>query len=586
MQRLNAWLDRDERRSLLLALLALAALCGLIFGQQLGALGLMDKTEGLFVEIPREMLISGDWVTPRWNGELFFDYPVWGYWMVALSFRLFGVSEWAARLPVALAATATVYAVFAVLMLVAPAAEAAHQRLGRSLLGATVLALSPGWLGWGRSSVTDMFLASGITLALLGFVLAHTATPQRPWQRPLGFVALAVFCGIAVLAKGPVGLLLPGLVMLGFWTLKGTLIQELRRTPWLPLVLLFLGVAAPWYGMATAANGTEFLGRFLGFSNLERFTSVIYDHPGPPWFYLPWVLLLLLPWSLYLPVAAVRLRFWRLSVWRETPPGADLPLLGLLWLVLMVAFFSAAATKLPGYILPALPGGSLLVTVLFVPLQPATPPLAVGMRISGWCNAGLLALMGLAAALAPRWLETDPSYPTFADALRASGLPWLLALPLLLAACGLVVVLWRSSTGLGWLWVPNAAGVAAALALVLPVLVPLVDRERQVPIRALARLAAERALPDEPLLVVGYKRYSVVFYSGRPVLFVSSPRKASRTLRQDQSSPPPTSVLLLGSDAELLDFGVGPGDGTPLGRRDAHRLLRLPVEQLQQLEPR
>lgn len=586
MQRLNAWLDRDERRSLLLALLALAALCGLIFGQQLGALGLMDKTEGLFVEIPREMLVSGDWVTPRWNGELFFDYPVWGYWMVALSFRLFGVSEWAARLPVALAATATVYAVFAVLMLVAPAAEAAHQRLGRSLLGATVLALSPGWLGWGRSSVTDMFLASGITLALLGFVLAHTATPQRPWQRPLGFVALAVFCGIAVLAKGPVGLLLPGLVMLGFWTLKGTLIQELRRTPWLPLVLLFLGVAAPWYGMATAANGTEFLGRFLGFSNLERFTSVIYDHPGPPWFYLPWVLLLLLPWSLYLPVAAVRLRFWRLSVWRETPPGADLPLLGLLWLVLMVAFFSAAATKLPGYILPALPGGSLLVTVLFVPLQPATPPLAAGMRISGWCNAGLLALMGLAAALAPRWLETDPSYPTFADALRASGLPWLLALPLLLAACGLVVVLWRSSTGLGWLWVPNAAGVAAALALVLPVLVPLVDRERQVPIRALARLAAERALPDEPLLVVGYKRYSVVFYSGRPVLFVSSPRKASRALRQDQSSPPPTSVLLLGSDAELLDFGVGPGDGTPLGRRDAHRLLRLPVEQLQQLEPR
>ena len=126
MQRLNAWLDRDERRSLLLALLALAALCGLIFGQQLGALGLMDKTEGLFVEIPREMLVSGDWGTPRWNGELFFDYPVWGYWMVALSFRLFGVSEWAARLPVALAATATAYAVFAVLMLVAPVAEAAQ----------------------------------------------------------------------------------------------------------------------------------------------------------------------------------------------------------------------------------------------------------------------------------------------------------------------------------------------------------------------------------------------------------------------------------------------------------------------------
>ena len=92
MQRLQAWLDQDERRSLLLALTALAGLCALAYGQELGSLGLMDKTEGLFVEIPREMLTTGDWITPRWNGELFFDYPVWGYWMVALSFRLFGVS--------------------------------------------------------------------------------------------------------------------------------------------------------------------------------------------------------------------------------------------------------------------------------------------------------------------------------------------------------------------------------------------------------------------------------------------------------------------------------------------------------------
>ena len=90
MQRLQAWLDQDARRSLLLALLALAGLCALAFGQQLGGLGLMDKTEGLFVEIPRQMLTSGDWITPRWNGEIFFDYPVWGYWMVASVFVCLG----------------------------------------------------------------------------------------------------------------------------------------------------------------------------------------------------------------------------------------------------------------------------------------------------------------------------------------------------------------------------------------------------------------------------------------------------------------------------------------------------------------
>jgi hypothetical protein len=182
-------------------------------------------------------------------------------------------------------------------------------------------------------------------------------------------------------------------------------------------------------------------------------------------------------------------------------------------------------------------------------------------------------------------LETDPSYPAFADALRASGLPWLLALPLLMAAGGLVLLLRRPGQGLSLLWLPNAAGLAAALALVIPVVVPLIDRERQQPIRTLARMAGEQAKPGEPLMVVGYKRYSVVFYSGRPVLFVSSPRKATRSLSQG-SSALPASVLLLGSDAELLEFGIGPGDGTPLGRRDAHRLLRLPLQQLQQLEAR
>lgn len=581
MQRPQAWLDQDARRSLLLALLALAGLCALAFGQQLGGLGLMDKTEGLFVEIPRQMLISGDWITPRWNGEIFFDYPVWGYWMVALSFRLFGVSEWAARLPVALAASATVFAVFGVLLLVARTAEPQHQRLGRATLGATVLALSPGWLGWGRSSVTDMFLASAIALALLGFVVAHTAEAHRLWQRRLGFIALAVFCGIAVLAKGPVGLLLPGVVMLVFWALKGTFFSELRRTPWIPLVLLFLGVAAPWYGLATAANGGEFLGRFLGFSNLARFTSVIYDHPGPPWFYLPWVLLLLLPWSLFLPVACARLRFWRLQVWRQADPGEDLPLLALVWLVVMVAFFSAAATKLPGYILPALPGGALLVALLFAPLSPS-PDLGPGMRITGWINGVLLVLMAFAAALAPRWIEQDPSYPAFADAIKASGLPELLFLPLLAGGVALLVVLLRRTDGLQWLWIPNAAALASVLALVLPVLIPLVDRGRQLPIRTLARLAGEQGLPEEPLLVVGYKRYSVVYYSGRPVLFVSSPREASRAVTKGDRLP--ESVLLFGSDAELLEFGIGPGDGTPLGRRDAHRLLRLPFQLLETMQ--
>ena len=173
MQRLRTWLDANPSRALAAASAALLGLCLLAFFNQLGSLGLLDKTEGLFVEVPRHMVLSGDWVTPRWNGETFFDYPVWGYWMVGLSFQVFGISEWAARLPAALAATAVVFALFGLLLALAPAQESVSDRLGRATLCAGLLALSPGWVGWGRSSVTDMFLASGVSLALLGLSLIH-----------------------------------------------------------------------------------------------------------------------------------------------------------------------------------------------------------------------------------------------------------------------------------------------------------------------------------------------------------------------------------------------------------------------------
>ncbi|MCS5699917.1 glycosyltransferase family 39 protein [Cyanobium sp. FGCU-52] len=577
------------------ALLLLVLICWIAFFQGLGSLGLMDKTEALFVEVARGMADSGDWITPRWNGETFFDYPVWGYWMVALSFRLFGPYEWAARVPAALSATLTVLALFALLLRLAPPGERERRVVARALLGSTVLALSPGWVGWGRSSVTDMFLSSAIGLALFCFLLAHFAA-EGSGERALGHAGMAVFAGIAVLAKGPVGLLLPGLVIVIYLLLRGRLLITLRQTPWLPMAALFLGVAVPWYALATKVNGGEFLARFLGFSNLERFTSVIYDHPGPPWFYLPWVLILLLPWSLFLPVAVARIlprgrAGW--TAWRQRPPEpSDLPLFALVWLVVVVVFFSSAATKLPGYILPAVPGGALLVGLFFRPFPPAVagvagiPPAGAGIRITGWVNALLLALMAGAAAVAPRLAGGDPSHPGFAEAVAASGLPTTLALVLAAAAVAVAGLLATGGPkGLGRLWGPNAAAMLAVLAVVAPGVGVLIDRERQQPVRDLARLAGQQARGDEPLLVVGYKRYSVLYYSGRPVLFVSGPDRARRALDERPGSPPST-LLLLGSDAELKDFGLGEEQGSTLARRGSHRLVRLPAASLPEEDER
>jgi 4-amino-4-deoxy-L-arabinose transferase-like glycosyltransferase len=607
--------ERQLRRPpLLLPILCglwLLLLCWLAFFNGLGELGLMDKTEALFVEVGHQMLQRDDWVTPWWNGERFFDYPVWGYWMVALSFRLFGVSEWAARLPVALAASAVVVAAFALLLVWAPSGESDRARFGRAALGAGVLATTPGWIGWGRTSTTDMFLSSAIALALFGFLLT-LRHPRHPRLAPLGRIGLAGFSGIAVLAKGPVGVLLPGLVIGVFLTLTGQWRRWLRGGPLLAMLLLFLGVCLPWYAAAARLNGMDFLGGFLGFSNLQRFTSVIYDHPGPPWFYLPWLLILLLPWSLFLPAAVLPLRFWRLDRWRRAAgedvaiseavaagkpvaaAGSGVDQLGLfllLWLGLILAFFSAAATKLPGYILPALPAASLLVTLLWRPMPAAGRAAVAGarepagwpIRLSGWIEAVLVAALAVAALLAPRWAAADPAHPGFAAALERSGLPLLLAVLLAALVLALLVLL-VGPRWWPWLWVPNLAAFLAVLAMVIAPLAPLLDRERLVPLRQLATLAAGEAQPGEPLWVVGTKRYSILFYSGKPAVFVSGRGAIEERLRQDPGGlglgPTSRSVRLLGDRSALEKLDLPPQRIQRLARRGEQELWRVPRQDL------
>lgn len=586
--------------------IGLLLLCWLAFFNGLGSLGLLDKTEALFVEVGHQMHLRNDWITPWWNGETFFDYPVWGYWMVALSFRCFGVSEWAARIPVALAASSVVVACFGLMLAWSPRWESRIRRFSRAGLAAGVMATCPGWIGWGRISTTDMFLASSISLALMSFLLAHRWRGHR--RAALGRMALAVFCGIAVLAKGPIGVLLPGLVIVVFLTLSRSWNGWVDPRSILAMAMVFLGVSLPWYAAATEANGMEFLGGFLGFSNIQRFTTVIYDHPGPFWFYLPWLLVLLLPWSLYLPVAVAESRFWRWCRWPSektgssghlrggdptfgTSPPAEthrqLSLFLVLWLVLMVGFFSVAATKLPGYILPALPAGALLVTLHWRPFpvqvaadgsQPVWP-----RQWSGWLNALLLALMALAAVLSPRWVADDPAYPDFGAALGGSGLPFRLGLILLAAALALVVLLLRPG-GRKWLWVPDLMGFLAVLALVIAPLAPLMDQQRQRPLRTLARAASLEALPGEPLWVVGSKRYSILFYGGEKVAFVSRRRSLDHRLAGDPGAlgigPGSSSVRLIGDRSRLEELQLEMGAVELLSRQGEQELWRVSLSGL------
>jgi 4-amino-4-deoxy-L-arabinose transferase-like glycosyltransferase len=476
-----------------------------------------------------------------------------------------------------------VVAAFLLLWQLAPALETPRSRWMRAALGAGVLATSPGWIGWGRSSTTDMFLASAISLALFSFLLAHRL-PARSPGLPLARILMAVFAGIAVLAKGPVGLLLPLLVVGTFLALTRSWDRWLRPAPLVAMTALFLGVVMPWYSAAAQANGQAFLGGFLAFSNVQRFTTVLYAHPGPPWFYLPWLLLLLLPWSLHLPVAVAQLGLTDRRRWRELLGGQSnhdpVPLFLLIWLVVVVGFFSAAATKLPGYILPAIPAGALLVGLGWRPFQGSNPR-GMGLRLSGWVEALLLGILAGAAALAPRWAASDPAHPQFGAALADSGLPAILAVVLALTAAGLVVALLGWPARARWLALPSLAGFLAILTLVVPPLAALIDRERQLPLRELATAARAEARTGEPLWVVGTKRYSTVFYAAETAAFVGDRSGILERLRKDPASlglgPSSRSVRLYGDRTDLDDLRLAPAQIERLDRRGQQELWRVPL---------
>jgi hypothetical protein len=200
--------------------------------------------------------------------------------------------------------------------------------------------------------------------------------------------------------------------------------------------------------------------------------------------------------------------------------------------------------------------------------------------VSGGLNAALLGLMAAAAALAPRWAASDPAHPALAVALERSGLPLRMALLLALASLTLALLLRRPGGG-RWLWVPDLAGFLAILALVVAPLAPLLDRERQLPLRQLAVLAQQQALPGEPLWVVGTKRYSILFYSGATAAFVDGRRSIAKRWRQDPAalgiSPSSRSLRLLGDRRELEELGIAPQAIERLGRRGEQELWRVPL---------
>ena len=496
-------------------LVALAALG--LFG--LGSIGLVDYDEAAYGEVARAMWTSGDWLVPRLCGEVFFEKPPLLYWVQALGFAVFGVGELGARIGTALAAAAMPLVLYGF----------AHRPLGAraALLAAVALATSLEFVALGRIAFTDMLLMLWLTVCIGALHRAFEAGP-----RGTGWFALACLASaLAILTKGAIGVLFPGAVALVHLLLLGRLL-EMLRPGWIALALpLVFGVGFSWYLLLglTQPGGFDFMRDLFLEHHVGRFTAPMQGHAGSPLFYVPVLLVGMLPWSPFLPLAVARAGL-RLNDER----ARFLRLFALLSAVVFV-FFSIAATKLPNYIAPALPGAALLVGELFAGARARDRAFAASLAasLSAALVLGLgLALSPLLPARLPELLgERAHKLPGLAEPFALGAAPVLAALALAVGAAAAFAAF--RALRIERTFASLALGFLCAWAILFHAVLPRLDARFTAPLRTLAAHAAPLVATDEAIVLLGLRhRASVCFYAERATEYVSTRggRKAQEAL--------------------------------------------------------
>ena len=548
----------------------------LLFVWQLGATGLVDETPPLFAASARAMAETGDWLIPWVNGLPRYDKPPLVYWAMGLSYSLPGqmawdpLGTWAARLPSALATVAVMQTLVHTLL----RWPQARRRPGLTALSAALaFALSPLVLIWGRIAVSDALFSGCLAISLL-LCWSSYATGGRRWW------AAWLLLGLAVLAKGPVAVVLLALTLLGFGWLQRDLPGVAASVQPLRGALITALVAGPWYGLALLREGEPFWRSFFGYHNLQRFSSVVNNHQAPWWFFGLILVLASLPATPLLVLGLVRALRGPVP-----PPAQSLQRFAACWLLAVLLFFTAAATKLPSYWLPATPAAGLLI--------------ALAAQRGAWLAWRLLlllaGLLALVLALAPRWVLAivTPEMPTLPQELLASGrLPLAAACFALAALLGLVAG-WRRGNPAALLAVQLPL-VAFVLAVLLP-LVKLGDRLRAEPVRHLA-VSAQRQSPmaaPSHLAMVGMLKPSLHFYGRRVVVYEEAgPRglvnlsdRLARESRRGQTPSPADgrADLLLVIDADTAAQSHWQGlEPEQLDQAGIYRLWRLDRRRLEQ----
>ena len=522
---LRSALPNSARHGGTAILLILLIVSSTLFFFRLGTPGLFDADEPAYAQAAREMLEAGDWITPHFNGLPRFDKPILFYWLITLSYRAFGQTEFAVRFWSALAAV----------ILVLIIARAARRWFGPHADLLAGLAFTTNLLTalLARAAVTDMLLTLFVTLAILAGVEALQVPASGKGWATMGWAAM----GLAVLVKGPIGLLIPAMVLIGtLWIFRELRSGLTRLLPWQGLTL-FAAITLPWYLLVLAADGWAFVQGFVIKHHIARFTGVISSHGGPLWFYFPVVLVGFFPWSGFLPRA-----IWlacAVAHGRKACERADRLLVACAcWVTGVFIFFSFAGTKLPSYIFPAFPPLALLVGAAGISnFKPTTDDRAVA---SDDPLSVVRCQFSIRQSQPPRWLDGLAAWILGISggilALGFAMVPWILEV--VRPRAGGILNGVSAPVGLAW-WLAGLVAIgtvgsflmrepkrrAVTLAAMMSLLiltaegmvVPRVYAIVQGPLREFST-DARRILGGQGTLVVyGLNAPSVVFYANHRV---------------------------------------------------------------------
>ena len=469
--------------------LLLVAFCGFLFFYGLGAFGLLGADEPRYAQVAREMLDHHDWITPTLQGKPWLEKPPLYYWQAMLAFSVFGVNDRAARMPAALDAALMIAAVYLFLRRFRPGSE---------IDGALIAAGCASTIGFARAAATDMPLAAMFAIAMLAWYAWYESRAR------LYLAVFYIFVALGTLAKGPVAPFLAGAILLIFAALKRDW-RILLRTLWIPGILVFLVVALPWYAAVQLRN-PEFFRTFILEHNLARFGQNLYHHRQPFWFYLPVLLLSLMPWTVWAIADVVeRLRL----IWSEgknafSSDEDSWELFLLIWLLVPVLFFSASQSKLPGYILPAIPAGALLVSDYLAIRRERES------KIRPWLaglHAALCGLMVFGALAAPGIVLNHRLVWGTGSCIAAAAA--------VVVTFGIAAAL-LSRAGLRWLRVATMVPIVVGVGAILRLASPMVDATLSA--RPIAEAIQSFSREAVPIAVYGTSReqeYGLEFYLNR-----------------------------------------------------------------------